>query len=81
MFVVLWCVSLKKNLSSILSSIFWALRAGVFSQKSTIAFKTRKITMGEHASAFFFVVAEFAVVRRPSSPPERDRSAQLLINI
>ena len=37
--------------------------------------------MGEHASAFFFVVAEFAVVRRPSSPPERDRSAQLLINI
>jgi hypothetical protein len=63
------------------SSIFWALRAGVFSQKSTIAFKTRKITMGEHASAFFFVVAEFAVVRRPSSPPERDRSAQLLFNI
>jgi hypothetical protein len=81
MFVVLWCVSLKKNLSSILSSIFWALRAGVFSQKSTIAFKTRKITMGEHASAFFVVVVEFAVVRRPSSPPERDRSAQLLINI
>ena len=64
MFVVLWCVSLKKNLSS----IFWAsLRAGVFSQKSTIAFKTRKITMGEHASAFFVVVVEFAVVRRPSS--------------
>ena len=77
MFVVLWCVSLKKNVSS----IFWALRAGVFSQKSTIAFKTRKITMGEHASAFFVVVVEFAVVRRPSSPPERDRSAQLLINI
>ena len=79
---MLWCCDcvvlcfIKKKLVF----IFWALRTGVF-LKEHHPLKTKKNTMGEHASAFFFVVAEFAVVRRPSSPPERDRSAQLLINI
>ena len=69
---------IKKNLSL----FFGALRTGVF-LKEHHPLKKKKNTMGENASAFFFVVAELAVVRRPSSLhppllPERDRSAQLL---
>jgi len=71
---------IKKNLS-----LFFGLCALAFFLKEHHPLKNKKNTMGENASAFFFVVAELAVVRRPSSlhppPPERDRSAQLFKKI